>query len=115
MASFVEGADELATRLMLEREIAQAKAKVAVVRGAHTVAVNMANNVAKDTGFTAASMTSDPTPQAGDGGVFAEAGPTWMVGRYLEYGTIFMAPRPYMDRSSDPEILTRELNDIGDI
>lgn len=34
----------------------------------------------------------------------AEIGPTWFVGRLLEYGTVHMTPRPFVEHSADPHM-----------
>ena len=53
-----------------------------------------------------------------DHGLTAIIGPTWFVGRFLEDGTVKMAPRPFVGPSADlhaPELEAR-LNDVaGDI
>jgi HK97 gp10 family phage protein len=63
------------------------------LRGAaERVAGRARGNVHKLTGRTAQSITYS----VGNRGLTYEVGPTWFVGRFLEYGTVNMPAYPFM-------------------
>ena len=54
-----------------------------------------------DTGATNWSIHADPVSATADGTFWTDYGPTTYYSRWLEWGTVHMAPRPFMIPSAD--------------
>ena len=111
----VEGVNAVARVWQRKAITMPAEAGAAVVKAAGRAAERMRQRVPVRSRKTQQSITADRTPSIGEGGVYADAGPTWFVARFLERGTVKMSPRPFVRPATDETIpeLVRELGRIA--
>lgn len=105
----VDGADQVVRSFLREAVTIAPKAAAVTVAVAAKAAQRMRNRVpiGPPTLHVLNSITSDTTPNKAGAGVYADAGPDptadagAFVGRFLEHGTVKMAPRPFVGPAGD--------------
>lgn len=79
-------------------------AEKTVVHFAEQAANRMRVLVPIDEGDTLESISSDSRATADGNAVYADAGPSWFVARFLEHGTVDTAPQPFVGPAGDEVI-----------
>lgn len=105
----IDGVDEVASRFMFMAATARPAAGAVAVASAAIAAERMRGRVpvGPPTLHVKDSITSDPTPTITAQGAYADAGPDSrandgaFVARFLEHGTVHMAPRPFVGPAGD--------------
>jgi HK97 gp10 family phage protein len=110
-AFVVEGVDAIVNRFTLRSKTIGPLAGAAAVRGARRAADVMRSTVAVDRGDVRDSITSDTEPTIEGTTIYADAGPTHFVGKFLEEGTVRMAPQPFAQPAAD-QVVPEFVNDI---
>lgn len=108
-AVVVDGLDAVVGSFIREAVTVGPKAGAVAVRSADKAAQRMRNTVpiGPPDLHVLNSITSDQTPHIQGGAVYADAGPDpradegAFVARFLEYGTVKQAPRPFMGPAAD--------------
>lgn len=103
----VEGVDVIVQQFTREALASSARASELVVTYAEKAANRMRATVPVDQGDVLDSISADRSASTDEHGVFAEAGPDLdendaaFVARFLERGTVKMAPRPFVGPAAD--------------
>lgn len=97
----VEGVDVVASRFALRAATIGPKAGQVAVDAARRAADAMRSNIAVDKGHVRDSITSDTEPTEVETGVYADAGATHFVARFLEEGTVRTSPQPFARPAAD--------------
>lgn len=100
----VEGVDVVASSFTRKAHTIGPLAGAAAVLYARKAADQMRSTVPVDRGDVRDSIESDDAPTVEGTTVYADAGPTSFVGKFLEEGTVKMAPRPYVQPAADSVI-----------
>lgn len=106
----IEGLDEVVRELTFRPLRAQAASAKVVVEHAGRLAQKMRDLVPIREGDVLASITADQHATIDGSGVYADAGPdpaankAAFVARFLEHGTVKMAPRPFVQPAADQTI-----------
>lgn len=96
----VEGADVVADRFALKARTIRPLAGAAAVEHARKAAALMRSDVNVRLGHVQESITSTDATET-DTGVYADAGPTHFVARFLEFGTAKTPPFPFVRPAAD--------------
>jgi HK97 gp10 family phage protein len=103
----IDGLDEVVRDLTFRAVAIQPVAAKIVVEHAGKLAQKMRDLVPVDQGDVLDSITADQSATFDASGVYADAGPdpaankAAFVARFLEHGTIKMAPRPFIGPAAD--------------
>lgn len=102
----VEGVDAVVKEFTFHAETVKPAAAALVLYHAEQTAETARQLVPVGQGKTRDSITADRHIESHSYGneVAAEVGPTWFVGRLLEYGTVHMSPRPFLGPATDTQI-----------
>ena len=106
----VEGVDKVVRDFTRGAVVVRAGAEAVVVHHAERAAQRMRNTVPIDQGDVLDSITADQKATREGGAVFADAGPdpqanpAAFVARFLEHGTVNMAPRPFVGPAADETV-----------
>ena len=103
----VDGIDEVVRDFTFRAVAVQPAAAKVVVSSAEKLAQKMRDLVPVDEGDVLDSITSDSHATIDGSGVYADAGPDpaankhAFIARFLEHGTVKMAPRPFIQPAAD--------------
>lgn len=92
----IEGLDAVVSEFSRKADRIPKDAGKTVVEYAEKAAQRMRDRVPVDEGDTLDSISADQRPTLTPGGVYADAGPSWFVARFIEHGTVKMPPRPFV-------------------
>lgn len=100
----VEGLDAVVSDLTRKADRIRPEAERVVVEHAAKMAQRMRDRVPIGEGKTLESISSDDQASRDGTSVYADAGAEWFVARFLEHGTVNMAPRPFVGPAADDTI-----------
>jgi HK97 gp10 family phage protein len=92
---FTEGLEEVVAGFVAEAALAEPRASDAVQEAAEAIAADARSLAPKLTGRLAGSIEVDGS------GTSAEVGPTVDYAPFVEFGTAYMAPQPFMGPATD--------------
>lgn len=97
----ITGFDELVDAIEGEVDRIRHRAPKVVEKHIEEMAQKMRDHVPVGEGTTLESITADEHAAVDGNLIWAEAGPEWFVGRFIEHGTVKMPPRPFVDPAAD--------------
>lgn len=96
-----EGVDAIVAAFLREAAEVEGRADKVVVESAAEAANMMRDLAPTRSNDLRDSITADDKATKGDGGVYADAGPTAFHARFQEEGTVHHAPQPFAGPTAD--------------